>query len=107
MDLSGRGSLYLTGSDRIGYLHRVTAQAFEHLVPPSGVRASLLERTGKLVELVTAHAFSDHILMLTSTANRQRAHDWLGKFVFRDDVQVEDRTETTGQLWVRRAPRPA
>ena len=98
VDHSWRGRLHLTGGGRLDYLHRITAQAFHDLVPPGGVRAAVLERTGKIVEVVTAHAFPDHLSLLTSAANRERAREWLARFVFRDDVQVEDVTGATGQL---------
>ena len=49
VDRSHLGRLILTGSARATYLHRITAQATKDLRPPSGARASVLERTGKLV----------------------------------------------------------
>ena len=92
------GRLRIGGAQRLSYLHRITAQAFQGLVPHHGVRAAILERRGKIVEVITAHAFEDHLLALTSAARREEACGWLRRFVFRDDVQVEDVTECTGQL---------
>jgi folate-binding protein YgfZ len=98
VDLSHRGRLRVSGSRRLDYLHRVTAQAFLGLAPGTGVAASVLERTGKMVEVLTAHAFDDHLLLLTSAANRERACEWLRRFVFREDARIDDRSAETGQL---------
>ena len=98
VDRSWLGRLRLTGGARTGYLHRITAQATKDLAPPLGVQASVLERTGKLIDLLTVHAFDDHLLVLTSAGRHDEADTWLRKFIFRDDVQVEDRSAATGQL---------
>lgn len=98
VDVSDRSRIRVAGEERLEYLHRVTAQAFRDLAPPCGARAALLERTGKIVDVFTAHAFPDHVLLLGSPANRERAVSWLGRYIFRSRVQVEDRTAATGQL---------
>ncbi len=92
------GRLRINGAQRHSYLQRITAQDFDGLVPPRGVRAALLERRGKIIEVISAHALDDHLLALTSAARREEAFAWIRRFIFRDDVQVEDVTESTGHL---------
>ncbi|MGD8375006.1 MAG: glycine cleavage T C-terminal barrel domain-containing protein [Acidobacteriota bacterium] len=98
VDVSDRSRIRVAGEERLEYLHRITAQAFQELVPPCGARAALLERTGKIVDVFTAHAFPDHVLLLGSRANQERALSWLRRYIFRSRVRVEDRTAATGQL---------
>lgn len=92
------GRLRIAGAQRLSYLQRITAQNFDGLVPPRGVRAALLERRGKIIEVISAHALDDQVLALTSAALREEACGWIRRFIFRDDVQVEDVTESTGHL---------
>jgi folate-binding protein YgfZ len=98
VDRSTGGRLRLDGGQRLDYLQRISAQDFRDLVPGQGVRAAVLERRGKIVDVVTAHAFADHLLLLTSAALRGAIADWVRKFVLRDDVQVDDQSEGTGEL---------
>jgi len=92
------GRLRIGGAQRLSYLQRITAQNFDGLLPPRGVRAAILERRGKIIEVISAHALEDHLLALTSAALREAACGWIGRFIFRDDVQVEDITESTAHL---------
>jgi folate-binding protein YgfZ len=98
VDRCHSGRLRIGGAQRLSYLQRISAQDFDGLAPPRGVRAAILERRGKIIEVITAHALEDHLLALTSATLRQEASGWIRRFIFRDDVQVEDITEGTGQL---------
>jgi folate-binding protein YgfZ len=98
VDRCHSGRLRIGGAQRLSYLQRISAQNFDGLLPPHGVRAAILERRGKIVEVITAHAFDDHLLVHTSAALREEASGWIRRFIFRDDVQVEDITESTGHL---------
>ena len=95
VDRSYLGRLRLGGRQRAAYLHRVSAHAVKDLTPPAGTRAAVLERTGKIVDVLTLHAFPDHLLALTSAARRGVARAWLKKVIFREDVQVQDVTAET------------
>ena len=92
------GRLRISGAQRLSYLQRITAQDFDGLLPPRGVHAAILERRGKLIEVIRAHAVDDYLLIITSAMLREEASGWIRRFIFRDDVQVEDITEKTGHL---------
>jgi folate-binding protein YgfZ len=98
VDRSHAGRLRISGAQRLTYLQRITAQDFQGLEPPGGVLAAILERRGKVIDVVSAHAFPEHLLVLTSAGLKEETSDWIRKFIFRDDVQVEDQAEASGQL---------
>jgi len=95
-DRSHQARLEVTGGDRVSYLGRITSGPLKDLAPRGGARTAVVERTGKIVDVVTVHAFPEHLLLIGSAAHRPALVEWLGRFIFRDDVQIHDRTIETG-----------
>jgi folate-binding protein YgfZ len=92
--------LRVSGSSRAAYLHRVAAQSLADLAPGAGGRAALLERTGKIIDIATVHAFPDHLLWISAAGRGAVAAAALRRTIFRDDVRVETETPRTALfLW--------
>jgi folate-binding protein YgfZ len=74
----------------VAYLHRVTAQSIAGLAAGSGIRAALLERTGKIIDVATVLAFPGHLLWIAAAGRGEAAAGSLRRTIFRDDVRVEE-----------------
>jgi len=100
VDRSPLARLRIEGSARAAYLHRITAQSLRGLAPGSGARAALLERTGKIIDVASVHAFPDHLLWIAAAGRGETATTGLRRTIFRDDVRVEDVSARTALfLW--------
>jgi len=96
----------VSGAARAAYLHRVTAQSLAGLAPGSGARAALLERTGKIIDVASVHAFPDHLLWIAAAGRGEAAAAALRRTIFRDDVRVEEASSRTA-LFLWTGPRAA
>ncbi|MFQ5854025.1 MAG: YgfZ/GcvT domain-containing protein [Anaerolineae bacterium] len=107
MDRSAWGRVRMAGEDRVDFLHRMSTNEVRDLV--SGVirQTILTSDIGRIVAIVTAYAFPDHLLLLTDLGGAQRVIGHLERYIFfRDRVELADVTEETGMLslW---GPQPA
>ena len=90
VDRSNRGVVKITGQDRLGWLHSLTSQHLEHLVPGSTAEALVLSPQGHL----------EHHLTLTDDGTATWIHvephtvkdlvDYLNSMRFMMRVEVED-----------------
>ena len=90
-DRSHWGLIKITGSDRLRYLHNQSTNDFEKLQPGEGCDTVFVTSTARTLDLATAYATEDAVIMLVSPHRRQQLLTWLDKFIFPfDKVELED-----------------
>ena len=100
VDLSHRGRLRLTGSDRAVYLHRIISNDVEGLAVGQGNYATILTNRGKIIADMNVYVFEDSIGIETNAETRSILFQELDKYLIADDVTIEDLTERTGAVGV-------
>ena len=100
IDLSHRGRLRLTGSDRAAYLHRIISNDVEGLAVGEGNYATILTNRGKIIADMKVCVFEGAIGLETNAETTSILYQELDKYLIADDVAIEDFTERTGALGV-------
>jgi len=100
VDLSHRGRLRLTGSDRTAYLHRIISNDVEGLSVGEGNYATILTNRGKIIADMKVYVFEDSISIETNAETTSILYQELDKYLIADDVTIEDFTEHTGTVGV-------
>ena len=100
VDLSHRGRLRLTGSDRAAYLHRIISNDVEGLSVGAGNYATILTNRGKIIADMNVHVFEDSVGVETNAETTLSLYQELDKYLIADDVTIEDCTESTGVVGV-------
>ena len=90
-DRSAWGLIKIIGSDRLRYLHNQSTNDFESLKPGEGCDTVFVTSTARTLDLATAYAIEDAVIILVSPHRRQQLLAWLDKFIFPfDKVELED-----------------
>ncbi|NJO72812.1 MAG: folate-binding protein YgfZ [Leptolyngbyaceae cyanobacterium RM1_406_9] len=98
-DRSHWGRILISGADRIRFLHNQTTNDFNRLQPGQGCDTVFVTSTGRTVDLVTAYALEDAVLLLVSPNRRQHLMQWMDRFIFfADQVDLKDVTDSTAAL---------
>jgi folate-binding protein YgfZ len=94
------GRLLLTGADRRAYLQGLLTNDVEALTPGTGCYAAMLNAQGRM--LTDMHVFElGHEVLLTLPASvTPSIREHLDRFIFAEDVQVLDVSESRAQLGV-------
>lgn len=84
------GRILVSGDDRLRFLHNQTTNSFNPLQPGQGCDTVFVTSTGRTIDLVTAYAIDDAVLLLTSPGYDQRLVDWMDRFIFfADKVELK------------------
>jgi tRNA-modifying protein YgfZ len=95
-DCSHWGRICVAGADRIRFLHNQTTNNFNALQSGQGCDTVFVTSTARTIDLVTAYALEDAVLLLTSPGFNQRLIEWMDRFIFfADKVGLKDLTATT------------
>ncbi len=100
IDLSHRGRLRFTGSDRATYLHRIISNDVEGLAVGEGNYATILTNRGKIIADMKVYVFENSIDIETNTETTSTLYQELDKYLIADDVTIEDVTEHTGVIGI-------
>ena len=100
VDLSHRGRLHLTGTDRAAYLHRIISNDVEGLSVGEGNYATILTNRGKIIADMKVYVFEESIGIETNAETTSILYQELDKYLIADDVTIEDFTERTGAVGV-------
>ncbi len=99
MDRSAWTRVRMAGEDRIDFLHRMSTNEVRDLAPGKGRRTILTSDIARIMAVVTAYAFPDHLLLVTEPGGAARIIGHLGRYVFfRDRVEFTDVSGETGML---------
>jgi folate-binding protein YgfZ len=95
-------ALRLTGRDSLSLLHRITSNALDRLTPGAARATLFCDFRGRLQHRAVAAMTRDGALwLLRPDAPGAPLASLLDKAIFRDDVQVEDRSDAVGVTLVR------
>ncbi len=95
-DRSHWGRIMVGDSDRVHYLHNQSTNDFQQLQPGQGCDTVFVTSTARTIDLVTAYAMEDAVLLLVSPHRRQQLMKWLDRFIFfADKVKLTDITDET------------
>jgi folate-binding protein YgfZ len=94
------GRLRLSGHDRRSYLHGLLTNDVESLAPGAGVYAALLTAQGRMISDMHVYEVGDAVVVTLPRPLTPAIRDRLEQFVFSEDVQVEDVTDSTIQIGV-------
>jgi len=89
VDLSWRGVLEMTGRDRARFLHGMCTNDIKKLQPGQGCMAAIVNRQGKMVAELIAHAAENALLLEMDRSNLIPTIDHLNKFIVADDVAMK------------------
>lgn len=99
LDWSAWGRLILAGRDRAAFLHRLSTNVVEGLLPGQGVATVLTSPTARVIERLIVYAKPEHLLAVTAPQNPARVAKYLRGYIFwQDEVSVQDATAETGML---------
>jgi folate-binding protein YgfZ len=100
------GHLRVTGDDHVDLLHRLTANELRPLQPGEGQINIFANEKGRIIDRVLLLKFPDSIRLITSPGSSERVAAWIDKYVFIEDVKVENLTAalTTLSLFGPKSP---
>lgn len=97
-DTSWQAVFFLTGRDRVTYLHNISSQNIRDLQSGRGALALLLNPQGHILAELEVYTLPEKLLVLSHAAFRERTYATLKKYVIGSQVQIEDQTERMGGL---------
>jgi folate-binding protein YgfZ len=98
LDTNYRATIFMTGPDRVRFLNAIATNDVQSLKEGDGSIGLLLNPQGHILAEIESYALADRFLLLTHVSSRQRALEWLDKYIIMDDVTLEDSTERLGSL---------
>ena len=92
IDLSDRGRIVLTGTDRASYLQGLLTNDIAALPPGEGCYSAYLTPQGRMIADMAVVNLGDELLLDVDAGVTAMLIDRFREFVFTEDVAVEDRT---------------
>lgn len=90
------GRIQISDSDRLRFLHNQSTNNFNILKPGQGCDTVFLTSTARTIDLATAYATEDAVLLLVSANRRRQLLELLDRYIFpMDRVELTDLTDTT------------
>jgi folate-binding protein YgfZ len=96
----GTGHVLLTGEDRRSYLQGLLTNDIEALTPGTGCYAAMLTAQGRMITDMRVLELGDSVLLDVPAEVATAIRDHLDRFVFSEDVQVEDVTEARTEIGI-------
>ena len=100
MDPVWSGRLLLTGADRRSYLQGLLTNDIEALAPGTGCYAAMLTAQGRMLADMRVFELGDAVLLTLPKTITPAIRDHLERFVFAEDVQVADISESRPAIGV-------
>ena len=94
------GRLLLTGADRRSYLQGVLTNDIEALAPGTGCYAAMLTAQGRMIADMRVLELGDAVLLTLPASVTPAIRDHLERFVFTEDVQVVDISDSRAEIGV-------
>jgi tRNA-modifying protein YgfZ len=95
------GRIQVSNSDRLRFLHNQSTNDFNALRPGQGCETVFVNSTARTIDLVTAYALDDSVILLTSPGCNQTLMQWMDRFIFfADKVTLKDITQTTAAFTI-------
>jgi folate-binding protein YgfZ len=100
IDRSGTGRILLTGADRRSYLQGLLTNDIAALTPGTGCYAAMLTAQGRMMTDMRVLELGDGVLLGLPRQVTAAIRDHLDRFIFSEDVKVEDVTAAGAELGV-------
>lgn len=100
LDRSDRGRIALTGNDRATYLQGLLTNDIVALKPGDGCYAAYLTPQGRMITDLFVYEVGDVMLLTMDGSLKDAVLAKLDQFIFAEDVQLGDVTETFAQIAV-------
>lgn len=95
-DRSHWGRIDVSDGDRLRFLHNQSTNDFMAMAPGQGGETVFVTSTARTVDLVSAYAQDESVLLLTHPSCRESLFKWMDRFIFfADKVKLTDRTDET------------
>ena len=104
VDLAHRGVVTIGGPDRLGWLHSLTSQHLSGLAPGVGVTTLVLSPQGHIEHALYGVDDGTTFWAHTEPGAAAAAVAWLDRMRFLMRVDVADRTDAYGVIWVAGPP---
>ena len=101
MDMSHRGKIRVSGKDRTKFLQNILSQDINKLTPGTGGHATLLNTKGHMLAYMHIYSDEDSFLIDTEPGETDKIIQILNRYLFREDVKIEDVTLKYGLLTVQ------
>ncbi|MFQ6113184.1 MAG: aminomethyltransferase family protein [bacterium] len=98
MDRSYYGMIRVFGKDHVDLLHRLTTNELRNLNPGEGQTNIFTNEKGRIVDRVILCKCDDEMRLITSPQTSEKIAAWIDKYIFIEDVKVENLTSTMGML---------
>ncbi len=98
LDLSSRGRIAVRGRDRTRLLHNITSNEVKKLQPGQGCYAFLLSPQGRIQADLLLFCFADRFMIEIEPELRERVPAHIRRYIVADQVELEDITETSGEV---------
>jgi tRNA-modifying protein YgfZ len=98
-DASCRGTIELTGEDRLECVGRMTTQKVDEMKPGDALLAFVTSRKGTVIADVIIRVFEDRILLEVDVTVIEQLVDHLTSYIVMEDVEIEDKTSSIHWLW--------
>ena len=90
------GRIQISDSDRLRFLHNQSTNNFNILKPGQGCDTVFVTSTARTIDLATAYATEDAVILLVSANRRRQLLELLDRYIFpMDRVELTDLTDTT------------
>jgi folate-binding protein YgfZ len=100
VDPFGVAALRVTGKDALDLLHRLSTNDLKAIPEGGGAPTVFTTAKGRIVALVTVHRLAGALHLLVETERAEALRDWIDRYTFREEVQVEDRRASHTTLGV-------
>ena len=100
LDRSARGRLVVSGADRRSYLHGLLTNDITALTPGTGCYAAYLTAQGRMIADLWVYELGDVVLLALSGDVKTAVLAKLDQFIFTEDVQLGDVSETFAAMAV-------
>ena len=97
-DLSLRGKIRVTGSDRTEFLHRMLTKDIKSLAAGRNTYAAFLTAAGKVLADMHVFVFAESILLDVEPGLEKKLIPLLEKYIITDDVKLTDETGRMGHF---------
>ncbi|NOY29942.1 MAG: hypothetical protein GXP28_07115, partial [Planctomycetes bacterium] len=106
VELDGWSTVAVSGSDRLSYIHNLCTNDVRRLATGDGCETFFTDVKGKIVAHVFALALEEELLLFTAAEQAAPLVNHLERYLIREDVQLQDHSETFGWCLVSGAEAP-
>ena len=100
VDVSDRAKLEITGDDRAAFLHNLTTNAIKSLEPGQGCEAFMLDVRGHVLGRLLVFCAPHSLLIDSVSGENQRIAAHFERYHIRERIEIHDRTDAWGELFV-------